>query len=244
MTAASKPPAQLVGRPRKVSHEQIVAAALEVMEQDGFGALSMRSLGRQLGINHATLYNYVGSIAEVEQAALDALMTRIPMPDKANPAPMRQQLIEHMLAVQETQVLFPGFCHAPPGTRAWELHMGCMAQILDACTDDSDQIEDTAIAYNSLISLVATNAERTRVSDDKTPIKPYLTAMAELDANEFEPLFRPLVKNGGYSKKLSDFVYRLDYLIDRLMPHLPALPDEALAQLHQNFTDKNAAKQA
>ncbi|MGB0921397.1 MAG: TetR/AcrR family transcriptional regulator [Alphaproteobacteria bacterium] len=244
MTSVVEKSAQLVGRPRKVSYEQIIAAALQVMEQDGFAALSMRSLARQLGINHATIYNYVGSIAEVEQAALDELMKQIPMPDKSCDKPMRQQLIEHMLAVHETQLLFPSFCHAPPGTRTWQLHMGCMARILDACTDSVEQIEDTAIAYNALISLAATNAERSRMSGDKTPIKPYLEAMSELTAEEYEPLFRPLRHNGGYTRRLSDFVYRLDYLIERLLPHFPALEEVTLEQIHRRFTDSRAAKQS
>lgn len=243
MKPAAQKPVQVVGRPRKVSHEQIVAAALEVMEQDGFAALSMRSLARQLGINHATLYNYVGSIAEIEQDALDELMKQIPMPDKACDKPMRQQLIEHILAVHETQLLFPSFCHAPPGTRTWQVHMRCMAHILDACTEHDDQIEDAAIAYNSLISLVATNAERSRTASDKTPIKPYLNAMSELTGPEYEPLFRPLKGGRAYSKKLSDFVYRLDYLIERLMPHLPGLDEAVLKQMHLRFTEKSAARQ-
>lgn len=243
MASASEKKVQLVGRPRKVTHEQIVAAALNVMEQDGFGALTMRSLARHLGINHATLYNYVDSIAQVEQDALDELMKRIPMPDKDCDVPMREQLIEHMLAVREIQLLFPSFCQAPPGTRTWRLHMSYMAHIMDACTDSSEQIEDAAIAYNALISFVATNAERSRVSKDKTPIKPYLDAMSELNSDEYEPLFRPIALNGGYSKKLSDLVYRLDYLIDRLLPHLPALDEATLARLHKQFTEMSAARQ-
>lgn len=233
---------RVVGRPRKVSHDQIIAAALSVMEKHGFAALSMRSLARQLGINHATLYNYVSSIDEIEQDALDQLMARIPMPDKHRDTPIRHQLIDHLLGIHEIQTLFPSFCNAAPGTRTWRLHMRCMAAIMDAVTDSPDQIEDAAIAYNTLISLIATNAERIRISDDKTPIKPYLDAMAALSGDEYEPLFRPLVYQGGYSKKLSDFVYRLDYLIDRLLPHIPAIDDKVLAQVHQQFTEKTAAK--
>jgi len=241
MTSTANQRPQAVGRPRKVTYDQIVEAALVVMEQEGFAGLSMRSLARQLGINHATLYNYVGSISEVEQEALDQLITQIPMPDKSSPKPMREQLIRHMLAVHETQILFPSFCQAPPGTRTWQLHMKCMAQILDACTDTDDQIEDAAIAYNALISLVATNAERSRLSSDKTPIKPYLQAMSELASDDFEPLFRPLKKNGAFSRKLSDFVYRLDYLIERLLPHLGPLDEATLERIHHDFVQRHGA---
>ena len=72
MTAEGTERRPAVGRPRKMTREKIVAAALQVMEDADFAALSMRALARHLGVNHATLYNYVDDLAEVEQQALDA----------------------------------------------------------------------------------------------------------------------------------------------------------------------------
>lgn len=232
MTLQSTNLKAVVGRPRKLQHEQIVAAALTVLEREGFAALSMRSLARELGVNHATLYNYVGHIDEVEQHALDALMARIPIPDAARPQPIRQQLIEHLLAVRRTQMLYPKFCHAPAGSPTWRLHMQCMARILDVCCERDDQIEDTAIAYNALIGLVATSAERSRSVGGRAPTIPDLEALAALPRDQFEPLFRPL-RHGGYSVRLTAFAHRLNYLIDRLVPHLPSLDAATLDALER-----------
>ena len=228
-----------VGRPKKVSREQIIAAALEVMEESGFSALTIRGLARHLGVNHATLYNYVEHIGEIEQEALDHLMTRIPMPDPEKPEPLRQQLIEHLLGVRRVQILFPKFCYAPAGTPAWRVHMSAVAHVLKTCTDSDEQIEDMAIAYNALIGLIATSAERARVTGGLIPIKADLEAMAALPRDEFEPLFRPLVRFGGYSKRLSSFVYRLDYLITRLAPHLQALDPSQLDELERRFNSES-----
>lgn len=236
MTAEGTERRPAVGRPRKMTREKIVAAALQVMEDADFAALSMRALARHLGVNHATLYNYVDDLAEVEQQALDELMSRIPMPDAASPVPLRQQLIEHLLAVRRTQLLYPKFCHAPPGSRAWRLHMGCVAQVIRACCGEDDQVEDVAIAYNALIGLVATSAERSRASGSNTSITPDLQALAALPRDEFEPLFRPLVANGGYAPKLTSLVYRLDHLIGLLMPQLPPLDEEAIAAMQTTFS--------
>lgn len=238
MNTSVKTTSPSVGRPRKVSRQQVVAAALEVMESAGFAALSMRSLARQLGINHATLYNYIGSIAELEVAALDELMLRIPIPDRQRPEPMRQQLIEHLLAVHQVQLLYPKFCQAPPGSGTWRLHMKCMADIMAACAEQDEQLEAVAMAYNALICVIASNAERSRVTGDSTPIRPYLEAVAELPVEEFEPLFRPL-RRGGYSKPLSSFVYRLDYLINQLLPFMPELDEPALAELERSFAEQS-----
>lgn len=226
---------QMAGRPRKVSRAEIVRAALDVMEQDGFAALSLRSLARQLGINHATLYNYVEHIGDVEQDALDELMTRIPMPDRGRPEPMRQQLIEHLLGVRRIQQLFPKFCLAPAGTRTWRLHMSCVAQIVRSCCDDDDQVEDVAIAYNALIGVIATSAERSNLTGSAVPISADIDALAALPRDEFEPLFRPLRSGNGYSARLTSFVYRIDHLIDRLIPQLKAIDAETLAAMQAAF---------
>ncbi len=231
MNASKKPSTKVAGRPKKVTHQQIVDAALLTMEQEGFKSLSLRALARQLGINHATLYNYVDNIEAVEQDALSALMKRIPVPDKNNPQPLRQQLIEHLLAVRKTQIVYPKFCHAPAGTSAWKIHMRCLVRVQQACCENDEQLEDVAIAYNALIGLIATNAERTRTTGRTVPIQADIEAIAALPRDEFEPLFRPLVQNGKYSLRISSFVHRLDYLISCLIPHLPPIDDELLISM-------------
>lgn len=236
---------QALGRPRKVSRAEIVRMALEVMEENGFAALSLRSLAQRLGINHATLYNYIDHIGDVEQDALDELMKRIPMPDRSRPEPMRQQLIEHLLGVRRIQMLFPKFCLAPAGTRTWRLHMSCVACIMTACADSDAQIEDVAIAYNALIGLITVHAERSSATGNAAPVVADIEAIAALprDADEFKPLFRPLRRKGGYSRRITSLVYRLDHLIDRLMPQLPALNPKVIEAMQQAFdADSSPAK--
>ncbi len=231
-----------VGRPKKLSRQQIVSAALDVMEAQGFAALSLRSLARALGINHATLYNYVDHIGEIEQEALDVLMSRIPMPELSRPEPVRQQLIEHLLAVRRTQMVFPKFCHAPAGSPTWRQHMSSMVRILEVCCRDDDDIEDVAIAYNALIGLVATSAERSRTTGTSLPTMPDLEAIAALPRDEFEPLFRPLIRRGGYARRLTSFVHRLDYLIDRLLPDLPPVDAQTLERMQADFDAESAQR--
>lgn len=231
-----------VGRPKKVSRSQIVEAALQVMEEDGFAALSLRALARRLGINHATLYNYIDNISEIEQDALNALMARIPMPDRQRPEPIRQQLIEHLLGVRRTQIVFPKFCYAPAGSLAWRLHMASVANVIEQCSETEDQVEDVAVAYNALIALMATQAERVRALQGGSPIQTDLEAMAALPKEEFAALFRPLQHKGGYAKHVTSFVHRLDYLIGRLIPHLPELDDLRRESLAQRFAAEDEQK--
>lgn len=225
-----------------MSRQQVVDSALAVMGREGFAALSLRGLARELGINHATLYNYFSNIAEVETAALDALMARIPMPDSKRPEPIRIQLLEHLLAVRDTQLVHPNFCLAPSGTQAWRLHMKAVAQAIDTCATSDDQIEDVAIAYNALISVVANHAERSRIAGGKPSLPSDLAALAKLPRDEFEPLFRPLKRNGTYARQLTGFVYRLDHLINQLMPQVASVPVKALEHMQVEFDNATARK--
>lgn len=62
-----------MARTRRISEEEIVDAALALVEADGLDALTMRALGRRLGVEGMALYTYFRSKSDL----LDALGTRI-----------------------------------------------------------------------------------------------------------------------------------------------------------------------
>lgn len=63
-------------RPAKpaLTREGIVDAALEVLEHDGFEKLTMRRLAQDLDTGPASLYVYVGGMAEVHALLIDRLL--------------------------------------------------------------------------------------------------------------------------------------------------------------------------
>jgi AcrR family transcriptional regulator len=66
-----------MGRPAVVSREKIAAAALAVIDRDGLAALSMRSLGRELGVAAMSLYNHVADRVALESLVAEAIMSDI-----------------------------------------------------------------------------------------------------------------------------------------------------------------------
>jgi AcrR family transcriptional regulator len=69
------------GRPRALSLDDVVDAALDLIDSDGVPALSMQSLARRLGTGSATLYNYVASRDELVDLMLGrALAEQPPVP--------------------------------------------------------------------------------------------------------------------------------------------------------------------
>ena len=58
-------PARRRGRPRKLSREGIVTAALALLDREGAEALTMRRLGAELGVEAMSLYRHLASRAEL-----------------------------------------------------------------------------------------------------------------------------------------------------------------------------------
>lgn len=64
--------------------EEVQAAALEIVDADGLGALSMRTLGSALGTGPMTLYNYVKNRDELEELVAEAVIVDMRLPDRCD----------------------------------------------------------------------------------------------------------------------------------------------------------------
>lgn len=58
----------------RYSRDHLVDAAVAVVESEGFGALSLRSVARQLGVGPMTLYTYVDGSEELAALVVDRLV--------------------------------------------------------------------------------------------------------------------------------------------------------------------------
>jgi AcrR family transcriptional regulator len=77
-------PRPLRGRPRSEdSHEAILDAVVALLEQEGYGALTIESVARQAGVGKQTIYRWWKSKAElVLEAYANHAASKLPMPDK------------------------------------------------------------------------------------------------------------------------------------------------------------------
>jgi AcrR family transcriptional regulator len=106
------------GRPRKYSDELLVAAALRVMEREGYAALTIRSLAGELGTSHTTLYNYIDSIEEIEDKAVHRLTEQLPAPRSSSAPELRVELVAYMQAARALLHQHPGVMLSRPGSAA------------------------------------------------------------------------------------------------------------------------------
>ncbi|MFE7130450.1 TetR/AcrR family transcriptional regulator [Streptomyces sp. NPDC057638] len=68
------------GPERGLTLERIVAVAIEVAQEEGLAAMSMRRVASRLGIGTASLYTYLPGRAELEALMLDAVITGSALP--------------------------------------------------------------------------------------------------------------------------------------------------------------------
>jgi AcrR family transcriptional regulator len=80
------------GRRPRLTREQIAKAALEIADQEGFDAVSMRHVAAKLGTGAMTLYNYVRTKDELVALMDDALMAEVLVPDSELPTHWREAL--------------------------------------------------------------------------------------------------------------------------------------------------------
>jgi len=68
-------------RRRPLSRERILAAALELVDEQGIDALSMRKLGQALGYEAMSLYNHVANKEDLLDGILDLVLAEMEPPD-------------------------------------------------------------------------------------------------------------------------------------------------------------------
>jgi AcrR family transcriptional regulator len=66
---------------RPLSRERILAAALELVDEQGIEALSMRKLGQSLGYEAMSLYNHVANKDDLLDGILDLVLAEMEPPD-------------------------------------------------------------------------------------------------------------------------------------------------------------------
>lgn len=68
-----------------LTRERIVAAALELVDQQGLDALSMRRLGAALGVEAMSLYHHVDNKDDVLDGVLDRILAEVELPPDDGP---------------------------------------------------------------------------------------------------------------------------------------------------------------
>jgi AcrR family transcriptional regulator len=73
----------LFEKPRRepLSRQRIIQAALQIMDEEGLEAVSMRRIGRELGVEAMSLYNHVRDKEDILDSICEAVLAEFRIPD-------------------------------------------------------------------------------------------------------------------------------------------------------------------
>jgi len=141
-------------RPKSLTAQQIATAALTLMERDGSGALSMRSVADELGVGTMSLYRYVKSREQLEDLVVALFLDGVPVELPAKGAwPRRITIMAERVrdAIDEHPTIVPllvARAHSAPGLARW------IEGVLSLLAEAGFANLDRAIAVRALVSYV------------------------------------------------------------------------------------------
>jgi len=203
------------GRKPLFQKEQVIRIALDLVERNGHEALSMRAIAAELGTGVATLYNYFGSLAELNDALAITLLDEIPLVDTKDVRETRCQLKELVIAYANIVERHPNFVQMV-GALADQKIMRIFDSTLQAMLDAGVDVERATVTWSVLSGLAVSHAassrrvDRTRQTDMRRKFK-------DLKA------LQVAVKTGVFKLGQDEwFSQILDLTIDRMLPELKA----------------------
>lgn len=241
MPADEKPTASVWTRPRRpqreqLTREQIVAAAIELLDAEGIEALSMRKLGTRLDAGATSLYRHVANKDELIELVVDDILGEVDVPAAADRQQWRSAVTRTATGLRATALRHPwiapqlgqiGLVHIGPN--AMRMASGLLAQFEAAGfpPDEKNQAAGTLTAYvigiatseAAYLSLIARSGktEQEWVAD----LHPSFDAAAQQhpplrEGSSAQPYVHP------QQIRDDDFAYGLDRVLDGLAARLDA----------------------
>ena len=211
--------ARRVGRPATVSREQIVAAALRIIQTRGVSGLSMRVLSNELGAGKTTAYHHVLSKAELLELAVAEVANRVELPP-VDPEHWDVQLHDVAVAMRESARLYPGLVtyaskHRTDASHRFNVwfHDLFLAAGFDVAT--------TRGAYALLRGLFVTDLDEMPVERRPSAADDDPGRESDVSRDDFSTEFYESIE-GQEASSDSLFHYGLDHLIDGLRLRLHA----------------------
>lgn len=200
------------GRKPTLRREEIVAAALAILDADGYQALSMHAIARRLHTGPATLYNYFESLSDIEDAIAGELMAAVRAPEPGGP--VRQQLVDMAVAYYDMVLQHPQV-DLLTGPQAVQIRARLVNSAIRAMVDAGTGLESAALAMTVLSGFAYSAAVAARIEGEQRTQSRSLIPAADRDMIEKA---RASTFFGGPPREA--FRRAVEVTIDRLLPEL------------------------
>lgn len=214
-----------VGRPR-LSRSVVVSQAIHFVDREGLPALTMRRLGRELGVEAMSLYRYVDGREDLLEAMVDSLVHRLRRSAEDDlPSGTWQGYLQWLahgvrtLAVDHPHI-FPLLATRNPATpwlRPPLRHLAVVEDFLRALTNRGFSESQAVIAYQMFSSFLLGSLliEATQRSSGPTLAEEQLDDFGGDDLEDF-PLIRANAGQLAIDRAEEEFEDGLEIIIERL----------------------------
>lgn len=201
------------GRKPIFRREDVVRAALDLVDREGHGAMSMRAIAAHMGTGIATLYNYFASLAELKDAMALTLLNEIPLLDAKDAKETRRQLKDRVIAYAKVAAHHPDF-ERMVGPLADQQSLRLLDSALRAMLNAGVDIERAGVSWSVLQSLAQSHAATHRRLQGMRQARTR-KIFKDLDA------VLTLADTGAFKASHEEWFHTvLDLTIDRMLPEL------------------------
>lgn len=186
--SAERPPSAR-GRPRKLTVDAIVDAAVALIVEEGFAALSTRSLAMRLGVRSSTLYSYFESIEEIADAAVTRMLDDIHVPSLATSPDPVAALVSLFADLRELLIVHPEAIPARLDSRPWAQMVGMVNALLSQFIGLGLPVARAAVCYEALIGVTMASAATARRAQRASPAEVELL-LEGMDTDETDALLQ------------------------------------------------------
>jgi AcrR family transcriptional regulator len=189
VSVTSEHPPAARGRPRKLTADAVVDAAVALIVEDGFTSLSTRSLAQRLGVRSSTLYSYFGSVEEIAEAAVSRMLDGIRVPDLGTAADPVDALVRFFVDLRDLLIAHPDAIPARLDSRPWAQMVGMVNTLLRQFLEHGLTVDRAAACYEALIGVTMASAATARRAQQASAAEIELL-LTELDPTDTDTLLR------------------------------------------------------
>ena len=152
------------GRPKKLDLDEVLEAAMKILDREGIDAVSFRRIAAELGVSHMTLYTYFDS----KESLLNAMVARtleVPALGEARDRRWDLRLEEAMKEIHAVLVRRPGIAqllitHEFEGERIDEIRNRLLALLEPAGLGKQRTTDGISALFNYLFGTVMVESSR------------------------------------------------------------------------------------
>lgn len=207
-----------IGRPAKFNRDDILSAAIEVLNSAGHDSLSMRSIAKSLGTGPASLYGHFDSLSDLEDALAESLLLTLPTPSETNPEKLKAELILASVEYFKLILRQPKLA-AMMGPASRRVSAKMVNNILFLLTEIGVEIERAGLSYAILRGLAQEHANT--VSQLSTnPTGSSTVGLIELNEKEFKYFLEYRMSPIFGKSPIDTLKNALQKTIERMLPEL------------------------